>query len=159
MIVVTIVAQKNGETIYFDEPIPKVHFIKLISCSLFNSWYTLKNEGSAALGDPNKDESLSIAKLPQGHYTLESMAKEINGLFGQYKYHQLETETNKPVAQLVIKNFGAKPITLDRDLASLLGIGRKLNLITYVKRLTSPTTYFVHCDLIDKQQNLFNGKK
>ena len=27
-----------------------------------------------------------------------------------------------------------------------------------VKQLTSPSTYFVHCDLIDKKQNLLNGK-
>ena len=62
-------------------------------------------------------------------------------------------------SDLVIKNFGAKPIELDRDLANLLGIGRKLNLITRVKRLTSLTTYFIHCDLIDKERNLFNGKR
>ena len=30
--------------------------------------------------------------------------------------------------------------------------------ITYVKRLNSPTTYFIHCDLIDKRQNLLTGK-
>ena len=41
----------------------------------------------------------------------------------------------------------------------MLGIGRKLDLITFVKRLTSPTTYIIHCDLIDKEQNLFNSKK
>ena len=41
----------------------------------------------------------------------------------------------------------------------MLGIGRKLHLITFVKRLTSPTTYFIHCVLIDKEQNLFNCKK
>ena len=41
MVVLTIVTQKNGETIFFDEPIPKVHFIKLLSCSLYNSWDTL----------------------------------------------------------------------------------------------------------------------
>ena len=57
MVVLTIVKQNNGETVYFD-PIPKVHFMKLISCSLFNSWYTLKNEGSASLGDKYKDEAL-----------------------------------------------------------------------------------------------------
>ena len=33
MVVLTIVTQKNGETVYFDEPIPQVHFMKLISCS------------------------------------------------------------------------------------------------------------------------------
>ena len=37
MVVLTIVTEKNGETIYFEDPIPKVHFMKLISCSLYNS--------------------------------------------------------------------------------------------------------------------------
>ena len=44
MVVLTIVTQKNGETIFFDETIPKVHFMKLISCSLYNSWDTLKKK-------------------------------------------------------------------------------------------------------------------
>ena len=45
-------------------------------------------------------------------------------------------------------------------LLQLLGIQPSLNIIqqSFVKRLTSPSTYFVHCDLIDKRQNLFNGK-
>ena len=58
MVVLRIVTQNNGETVYFDDPIPKVHFMKLFSCSLFNSWNTLKNEGSASLGDKDKDEAL-----------------------------------------------------------------------------------------------------
>ena len=124
MVVLTIATQENGETIYFEDPIPKVHFMKLISCSFFNSWDTLKNEGSASLGDKEKDKALSISKLAPGHYNLESLAKEIDSLFAKYKY-DLETETNTPVGQLVIKNFGLKPIELDRDLANLLGIGRK----------------------------------
>jgi len=86
------------------------------------------------------------------------LAKEIDSLFEKYKY-DLKTEINTPLGQLIIKNFGLKPIELDRDLANLLGIGRNLGLITFVKRLTYPTTYFVHCDLIDKEKNLFNGKK
>jgi len=32
-------------------------------------------------------------------------------------------------------------------------------LITFVKRLKSETIYFIQCDLIDKERNLFNGKK
>jgi len=158
MVVLTIVARENGETIYFEEPIPKVHFMKLISCSLFNSWDTLKKEGSASLGDKDKDRALSVSKLPPGHYNLESLAKEIDGLSAKYKY-DLETEIYQPVGQLVIKNFGFKPIELDRDLANLLGIGRKLLPITFVKRLTSPTTYFIHCDLINTERNLFNSKR
>ena len=45
MVVLTIVTQKNGETVYFDEPIPQAHFMKLISCSLYNSWHNLKSVG------------------------------------------------------------------------------------------------------------------
>jgi len=159
MVVLTIVTQQNGGTISFEKPIPKVHFMKFISCSLYNSWDTLKKEGSGSLGDKNKDRALSVSKITPGHYNLESMAKQIDDLFDKYHYRQLETEINQPVGQLVIKNFGAKPIELDRDLADLLGIGQKLDLITVVTRLTYPTTYFVHCNLIDTERNLFNCKR
>ena len=29
----------------------------------------------------------------------------------------------------------------------------------YAKKLNSPSTYFIHCDLIDKNQNFLNNKK
>jgi len=163
MVVLTIVAQRNGETIYFEEPIPKVHFMKLISCSLYNSWDTLKREGSATLGVKDKDKAVSVGKIKPGHYSLERLAKEINDLFEKYQYKDLKTAINQPLGQLVIGNFGsgAKPIEFDRDLANILGIGRKFlpYSFAFVKRLGSPTTYFIHCDLIDTDRNLFNGKK
>ena len=40
MVVLTIVSQKNGEDVYFDPPLPKEHFMKLLSCSLYNCWDT-----------------------------------------------------------------------------------------------------------------------
>ena len=86
------------------------------------------------------------------------MAKEINGLLTKYDY-MLEPETNTPLEQRVIKNFGLKTGTRNRDLASPLGIGRKFVFITYIKWLTAPTPYIIHCDLIDKDQSLSNGKK
>ena len=60
---------------------------------------------------------------------------------------------------LQIKNFEAKPITLDRDLVNIFGINRALKLRTNVKRLRHPTSYFIHCDLIDKNRNYFNNKR
>ena len=29
----------------------------------------------------------------------------------------------------------------------------------YIKKLNSPSTYFIHCDLIDKNQNFLNNEK
>ena len=65
------------DTVYFDEPITQVHFMKLISCSLYNSWNTLKNEGSVSLVESNG--SLKVSKIPPGHYTLETLAKVMEG--------------------------------------------------------------------------------
>ena len=84
MVVLTVVTQKNGETVYFDEPIPQVHFMKLISCSLYNSWHNLKNEGSLSIVE--SDESVKVSKIPPGHYTLETMAKQMEESFKKYFY-------------------------------------------------------------------------
>ena len=85
--------------------------------------------------------------------------KKIADLFSQYNYRGLQTETNTPFGQLVINNFGAKQINLDHDLAKLFGIGQNLPLKTIIKRIITPTAYFSHCPLIDRNNNLFNGKR
>ena len=73
MVVLTTVTQKNGETIFFDEPIPQVHFMKLIYCSLYNSWDTLK-ASTATLSDKNGNVE-KVLKLSSGYYNLESLKK------------------------------------------------------------------------------------
>ena len=157
MVVLTIVTQKNGETIYFDTPLPKVHFMKLLTCSLYNSWDTHK--GRAGLQDKSLNPSGAISKFDAGYYDLDTLAKKITDLFSDLKYRGLETEKNTPFGQLVIKNFGAKQINLDDNLAKLFGTGQNLPLITNVKRISSTTEYFIHCDLIDKTNNLFNAQR
>ena len=72
MVVLTIVTQKNGETIFFDQPIPQVHFMKLISCSLYNSWDMLKKESVAILRGKN-DNVRKVSTFPPGHYNLETL--------------------------------------------------------------------------------------
>ena len=57
---------------------------------------------------------------------------------------------------MVIHN--PKNIRFSANLAELFGVNPALNPITIIKQLNSPITYFVHCDLIDKRQNLLNGK-
>ena len=59
---------------------------------------------------------------------------------------------------MTIYNTGMAVVKLGNNLAELLGIGPNLMFMTFVKRLTSPSTYFVYCDLIDKRRNLLNGK-
>ena len=61
MVVLTIVAQKNGETVYFDGPIPQVHYMRLVSCSLNNSWHNLKK-----VGEMSSDRAgIRVAEIPE----------------------------------------------------------------------------------------------
>ena len=60
-----------------------------------------------------------------------------------------------PVGSMII--YTQNNITFSNSLLQLLGIQRPF-LVTFVKKLNSPTTYFIHWDLIDKRQNLLNGK-
>ena len=49
---------------------------------------------------------------------------------------------------------------IDRDLANFLGIGRELKTERIiVKQIKRPTSYFIHCDLIDRNYNFVNNKK
>ena len=87
------------------------------------------------------------------------LQKKITDLFSDLKYKGLETETNTPFGQLVMNNIGKVRISLDDNLVKLFGTGKYLPLITAKKRISTTTTYFIHCDLIDKNNNLFNGKR
>ena len=160
MVFVTIVTQKNGGTVYFDMPLPKVHFMKLLSCSLYNSWDTIKG-GSAALQDRRLNPGAKVSTLPAGHYDLDSLAKKITNLFSNLDFHYdgLVVKTNNPLGQLVIENTGKTQINLGDDLAKLFETGQILPLITNVKQMLTTTAYFIHCDLIDRTNNLFNNKR
>ena len=86
------------------------------------------------------------------------MAKTIENAFKKYG-DIFRTQINTPVGQMYIGKVNPiEKIKFDKNLSELLGIGQELQWIRFVKRMKSPTTYFIHCDLVDKEQNLLNGK-
>ena len=66
---------------------------------------------------------------------------------------------------IVIKNLQNQKIIFDRDLTFLFGLNgnmeedsrTRLKTQTVLNRLASLKNYFIHCDLLDKDENLFNG--
>ena len=156
MVLLTVVTNSNPHTLYFDHPIEKPSYIRLLSASLYTSWYNLKQNASMLYLDLTTNKTFTRALIP-GHYTLEQLAKVIQGAFTAQKV-DLQTELNTIRSGMTISNPHRTEIEITPNLANLLGVNPDLNGIIDVKRLTSPSTYFVHCDLIDKKQNLLNGK-
>ena len=105
MVFLTIVIQKNGETVFLDQSIPQVDFMKLISCSLYNSWDTLKNEGTLSIVE--SDNSVKVSEIPPGHYTLEAVAKQMEESLTKHIY-EVSADAYLPLGQLIITNHGRK---------------------------------------------------
>ena len=157
MVLLTVVTNSNPHTLYFDHPIEKPSSIRLQSASLYNSWYNLKHNASIVYLDLTNDNKSLTKNLIPGHYTLEQLAKIIQGAFPPQTI-DLKTELNTIRGGMTIYNPHREEIHISANLANLLGLDPDLNGIIDVKRLSSPRTYFVHRDLIDKKQNLLNGK-
>ena len=154
MVLLTVVTTSNPHTLYFDHPIEKPSYIRLLSASLYNSWHNLKQNATIVHLDLTTNQSDTKTLLP-GHYSLVSIGKEIEEAFATL---DLKTTMNTPYGRMIISNPDNSNIRLSNNLAALLGIRPNLLFFTFVKKLHSPSTYFVHCDLIDKRQNLLNGK-
>ena len=157
MVILTVVTTENPHTVYFEpQPIQKPSYIRLLSCSLYNSWFNLKEEGAITLLD-NVNKPFEVTFLP-GHYTLDALASEIKHSLSKHKVPLL-TDIYTTVGQLVITNPHQKKIVFDSNLGHLLNLKSfTLGLKTFIKKLNSATTYYIHCDLLDKEQNLLNGK-
>ena len=80
MVILTLTTTENPHTVYFDQPIKNPSYIRLLSCSLYNSWFNLKEGGKILYSDEKKTLKKSESILP-GNYTIEEMAKTIENAF------------------------------------------------------------------------------
>ena len=69
MVILTLTTTENPHTVYFDQPIQKPSYIRLLSCSLYNSWFNLKEGGEIFYTDEKNGENSESIIL--GNYTIE----------------------------------------------------------------------------------------
>ena len=103
MVVFTVVTTSNPCTVNFEKPVTNVNGVRLLSCSLYNSWHNLKRKGQISLFDPDGKAATPVTFL-EGDYTLTSMAKEKENVF-EKEGVKSPTEINTPVGAMVIKNL------------------------------------------------------
>ena len=167
MVILTVVTKENPHTVYFDQPIQKPSYIRLLSCSLYTSWNSFEKDGIVFYKKDNKqDEAKRFIR--KGNYSLDVIGDIFEKGFPEKDLFSVEKgitgrsliiEAKEPK----IKNFG-----LNKSLIKFFNIpGYKNNGIDkdYFAKIVihddydlNPKHYFVNCDLIDKQQSLLNGK-
>ena len=155
MVLLTVVTNSNPHTLYFDHPIEKPSYIRLLSASLYNSWHNLKKSGAISTL-PDGNGSSSVIPIQPGHYTVNSLVEEFAYIRQQKPKMNITVRVHKPIGLMTIHN--PNNIRFSVNLVEFLGANPALKPITTIEKLNSPSTYFVHCDLLDKRQNLLNGK-
>ena len=163
MVLLTVVTTSNPHTLYFDHPIEKPSYIRLLSASLYNSWYNLAENGTMSVrraqgGQSSGAGSPTYVSITAGHYTPESMAKAITEAFKKENIDiAVETRTSLGVMN-ILNPKNTYLFTLSNNLKTLFGVSLQVNSNILVRRFNSKNSYFIHSDLVDKRQNLLNGK-
>ena len=149
MAVLTLVVQNNGETIFFDQAIPQVHFMKLISCSLYNLWLNLKTAASLSVVETNK--GAKVSKLFSGHYNIETLAKKMEEALKKINY-EIRADAYSPLGQIEMINLGNLPVAFDEDVADLLVIGErslKAGGKLIIRQMKQPAYFVRVCLLVE----------
>ena len=125
MTILTIITNSNDVIIYFEKPLERgFEYIRLISCSLYNSWYNLKERGEIGF----VDNSITTTKIiPPGNYTLQSIGKKMQELF-EREYVTVKFDDSR--GPIVLENPYNKKIIFDRDLTFLLGLNGNIKEIS-----------------------------
>ena len=154
MVLLTVFTTSNPHTPYFDHPIEKPNYIRLLSASLYNSWHNLKDSDNISLKGQN-GSTKNILFQP-GHYTFDSLMAGFANIKQNTPKMAITAQVNQPIGGMVIHN--PQSIKFGPHLVELLRVNPAVATTTITTNLKSPFSYFVHCDLMDKKQNLLNGK-
>ena len=162
MVILKFITTANPQTFYLDRQIEDPHRIRLLSCSIFNSWNTLKRDGSMSYKDVLRSDVIHAGnKISRGHYSPETLASALMKSLGEEAPLKI-TVPNGSVGLLFEKSAGTASFSFDKDLVEIFGISeykrRHIEQQTlFIPRINYPTI-FVHCDLVDREKNLFNGR-
>ena len=149
MTILTIITNANGHTVYFKEPIKNFQFIKLIRCSLFNSWKNLKENGLITFTNKYDNISQSHSEIPHGHHTPQSMLYF-------FKNRNYSSKIYTPQGILVLPSPTDRKITgVTQNLRELFSLDPIISNDLVIKKFKAPHSY---CDLMNKTENLLNGK-
>ena len=92
----------------------------------------------------------TIAELLPGHYTPETIEKILTQSL------KIPIVAKAPQGTIAFNDSKKLTIGITNNLRLFFNVSQEYHIFV-VRNLTSPSTYFIHCDLVDKEQNLLNS--
>ena len=166
MVFLTLTTSKNPHTVYFDQPIPKPSYIRLLSCSLYNSWSSLEKDGIIFYKKVNKQDE-ETRFIREGNYSLDDIGDIFEKGFPEKNLFSVQKGITGRSLIIKAKEPRIKTFGLNESLIKFFNLPGYTNSASMEKDyfaqiiindVSNPKNYFIKCDLIDKQQSLLNGK-
>ena len=165
MVILTVVTKENPHTVYFDQPIQKPSYIRVLSCSLYNSWNSFEKDGIIFYKKANKQDD-ATRYLRMGNYSLDDIGDIFEKGFPEKDLFTVEKGITGRSLIIEAKEPRIKKFGLNESLIKFFNIPGYKNYAMekdyfakiVINDVSNPKHYFVNCDLIDKQQSLLNGK-
>ena len=132
--IVFLDSDKNNFTTLLNPPI-KANRVRLLSCSLYNSWYNLIG-GVATVNQ-------TARAIPDSHYTPQTLAKELA------KY-QIALTTGLPHEWGLVPDANVS-VDINQPIKDLIGYKTVGGVNTFHWKV--PQNYEVHCDLVHTCHN------
>ena len=170
MVILTVVTKENPHTVYFDQPIQKPSYIRLLSCSLYNSWNSFEKDGIIFYKKVNEQDE-KTRYLRMENYSLDDIGDIFEkGFLDEKLFPEKDlfiVEKGITGRSLILKANDKKigKFGLNESLLKFFNLpGYTNSKKDYFRQIiikddvSNPKHYFINCDLIDKQQSLLNGK-
>ena len=167
MVILTVVTTENPHTVYFDQPIQKPSYIRLLSCSLYTSWNSLEKDGIIFYTKLNKQDE-EKRYLRMGNYSLDDIGDIFQKGFPEKDFFTVEkgitgrsliiNANEKEIGKFGLNESLIKFFDIPGYNNSANGKTDYFRQIVIKDNVSNPKNYFINCDLIDKQQSLLNGK-
>ena len=168
MVILTVVTKENPHTVYFEPyPIQKPSYIRLLSCSLYNSWNSFEKDGIVfyyKMEGPKQIEATHYIR--KGNYSLDVIRDIFEKGFPEKDLFTVEKGITGRSLIIEAKEPRLKRFGLNKSLINFFNLpgyeNTEMDKDYFAKIVIhddlNPKHYFVNCDLIDKQQSLLNGK-
>ena len=161
MVILTLTTTENPHTVYFDQPIKKTSYIRLLSCSLYNSWNSFEKDGIIFYKKANKQDE-ATRYLRMGNYSLDDIGDIFEKRFPKKDLFTVEKGITGRSLIIEAKEPRIKKFGLNESLIKFFNIPGYKNYAMekdyfakiVINDVSNPKHYFVNCDLIDKQQSL-----
>lgn len=145
MVVLTVIADSNDLTVHFREPPGNLLYIRLLSCTFFNSWCNLKKDEEILISDDQGNTRVGKF-VPVITHTQPSEEKS-----KEHLKDRLDVQFDNAKGAIMIENPFYRNVCFDRDFSFLLGLPKQcLKPPNVTNRLSSFKIYVINCGLLDK---------